>query len=433
MGRGEYLEHKGKELAARMTYLADASPFYRRLLKRVRKDLEGVTPEGLPALLDRVPYTIKEDLRRGFPRAFLATEWTSIRAYFESSGTSDGSIRSSRSMALRTTRDLERDIERRLPAFLGDGAGQVAVVNLPFAVTSSALGFYTALAKAGFITVAADQGQLLCSHTRTADLAQGLDASVLVTADPLLLRDVVLYDTGVDFLQKSRLKWILCVGVPLSRGRREWIRQQYGIAVLPYYGLSEFGAVGVPDRQGRMYVHDDFFIEIHNPRNPDSPAGEIVIWDLVGEGSPLIRYQTGDVGRVEFEADEMGKPRTYLEVLGRRSEVIFDGERYLLPTAFQDLVTGFTGISPVHRVTIDGEESLQLTLDVQLCSAAGEAELDALRRRADALTSIPITVRPHKFGDLFPAVYGQEMYKGAQTAKSMAFHDRRRGQWIVTY
>lgn len=430
-----YRQHHATRLLARIRALSESSPFYRRLMRRVRRDLLSEHVPDLVDLMDRVPFTLKDDLRRNFPFGFMAVERDKVIAYHESSGTTDGSIHSSRSMSLRTRLDIQKDGRRRMPDFMGHGAGKVAVVNLPFALTSSATGFYAALQAAGYVTVAADQGQFLSSYTRVADLLRSLEARVLVTSDPLLLRDVALFDTGIDVLKDSCLEWILCVGVPLSRARRDWIRNRFGIQVLSFYGLSEFGAVGVPDENGRVYVHEDFFVEVLNPKDPNALAGELVIWDMTSEGSPLMRYQTGDVGRIEPGRDSQGSPRLFLEVLGRVSEVIFDGANFVLPATVQDLFVGLENLSPVHRVTVEGDspESMTMALDVQLYDPLDPREVGILEGRARRITTIPIEVRTHKFGELFPGLYSQEIYRNAQSAKSLAFHDKRRGQWVVTY
>jgi phenylacetate-CoA ligase len=399
------------------------------------REIAGGQFESLSELIEKIPFTLKDDLRRNFPYGFLAANRADIVAYHESSGTTGGSIHGSRSMSLRTRQDVERDSCRRLPPHLDHGAGKTAIINLPFALTSSATSFYLALREAGYMTVAADQGQLLSSYTRVADLVRSLEANLLVTSDPLLLRDIALFDTGTDILRGSALEAIFCVGVPLSRRRRDWIERTFGVRVYGYYGLTEFGAVGVPDGNGRTYVHDDFFIELNNPKDPSAPNGELVIWDLAAEGSPLLRYQTGDVGAVELGRDALGAPRLYLEVLGRVSEAVFDGLNFLMPTTFQDLLVDLANVSPIHRVAVSGEstEAMRITLDVQLYDADDQSAVADLDARAKTATEIPVAVRAHKFGELFPALYGQDIYRTTQATKSLSFHDERRGEWVVTY
>lgn len=430
-----YKQHHAERVIARIQAVSEASPYYKRLLRRVVREIAGGQCVALAELIEKIPFTVKDDLRRNFPYGFLATDRADIIAYHESSGTTAGSIHGSRAMSLRTRQDIERDSRRRLPPHLGDGAGKTAIVNLPFALTSSATSFYTALRDAGYMTVAADQGQLLSSYTRVADLVRSLGANLLVTSDPLLLRDIALFDTGVDILRDSTLEAILCVGVPLSRRRRDWIERSFGIKVYGYYGLTEFGAVGVPDGHGGIYVHDDFFVELHNSKKAGVLAGELVIWDLASQGSPLLRYQTGDVGAIEPGVDAQGAPRLYLEVLGRASEAVFDGVNFLMPTTFQDLLVDLANVSPVHRITVSGEstEAMRITLDVQLYDIADDSAVAELDERAKAETEIPVSVRAHKFGELFPALYDQNIYRSTQTTKSLAFHDERRGEWVVTY
>lgn len=410
--------------------LGESSAFYKRLLKRAMRAVDA-DPTG--AAIGEVPFTTKEDLRRGFPRAFLMSAWEDIVAYYESSGTTNGSINSSRTMSLKTRADLDRDAVRRLPAHIGAGKGQVAVVNLPYAVTSSAHGFHRALESSGCVVVAADQGQQLSSYTRVGDLVRGLEARMLVTADPFLLRDVYLYDTGTDLFELDHLEYILTVGVPLSPRLREHALATHGTKIMPYYGMSEFGAVGVPDEQGRMYVHEDFHLELKSPEGMVN-AGELVLWDLASEGAPIIRYQTGDVGRVEYFQDAVGKTRCFLEVVGRMKEAIFDGQSYLFPVYFQDLLVGVPGVSPIHRVSVTGEERPTITLDVQVMEPRHKAGAIAeIERRAKELTSLVVEVRAHTWGQLFESVYSQQQFRNVQTAKTMSFHDMRKGEFLVTY
>lgn len=417
-------------LVQRVRQLAEQSPFYKRLLKRA---VQGLQVEPASQDLAQVPVTTKEDLRRGFPRSFLVSPWEDIAAYFESSGTTNGSINSSRTMSLKTRKDLARDAERRLPAHLNAGRGQVAVVNLPYAVTSSAHGFHRALESAGCVVVAVDQGQQLASFTRVGDLLMSLEARILVTADPFLLRDIYLYDTGTDIFELPNLEYILTVGVPLSRAAREEVRSRYGKKIMPYYGMSEFGAVGVPDDQGRMYVHEDFFLELRSPEGMVN-AGELILWDLQSEGAPLIRYQTGDVGRVEYITQADGQTRCVLEVVGRMKEAIFDGTTYLFPVYFQELLVGIPGISPIHRVSVEGEERPSITLDLQVTEPRLAASAVAeVQRRAAALTVLPVTIQTHPWGKLFDSTYSQQQFRNVQTAKTMSFHDKRKGEFLVTY
>jgi phenylacetate-CoA ligase len=126
--------------------------------------------------------------------------------------------------------------------------------------------------------------------------------------------------------------------------------------------------------------------------------------------------------------------RCVLEVVGRMKEAIYDGQTYLFPVYFQDLLVGVRGVSPIHRVSISGEERPTITLDVQLTDPRHKAaSINEIERRAKELTSLTVDVRTHAWGQLFESVYSQQQFRNVQTAKTMAFHDTRKGEFLVTY
>jgi phenylacetate-CoA ligase len=416
-------------LLRQLRHVAENSPFYRRLLRRFWKEHDAGAPLDR-ASFQRIGFTTKDDLRQHFPHGFRAVPMNDIAGYFESSGTSTGDIGSSRCAAWRTADDLARDRARRIAAMRHIDRASVAIVHLPYALTSSALCFHQALQEAGLVPVALDQGQILSSPSRVIDLCEALQASILVTSDPWLLRDIALHERGEDPFLSLPLKAVATVGLPLSAARRRDFGQRFGVDVLPYYGLSELGAVGLPDA-GRIAVSEDFLLEIHNPSNPGAAVGEIVVTDLLQRAAPLIRYRTGDVGQLEIGPNG----QIHIEIFGRLSEAIPDGEHFLMPTDFQDLFTGLENTSPVHRVTVSGggnDDPVLVRVDAQQYRDDA-SERAMLEERLGRLTRHPTQFHVHRLGELFPDAYSQHLHRTAQLSKRMAFHDERRRDWIVTY
>lgn len=415
-------------LLHQLRHAADHSPFYRRLLRRFWKERDAGAPFD-QAAFQRIGFTTKDDLRQHFPHGFRAVPMDEIAGYFESSGTSTGDIGSSRCAAWRTADDLARDRARRIAAMRHIARASVAIVHLPYALTSSAQCFHQALQEAGLVPVALDQGQLLSSPSRVIELCEALQASILVTSDPWLLRDIALHERGEDPFLSLPLKAVATVGLPLSPARRRDFGQRFGVDVMSYYGLSELGAVGLPDA-GRIAVSEDFLVEIHNPSNPQATVGEIVVTDLLQRASPLIRYRTGDVGRLEVGSGG----QVHIEVFGRLSEAIPDEDQFLMPTDFQDLFIGLENTSPVHRVTVSGggDDLVVVRVDVQQYRE-DTSESATLEERLRRLTRHPTQVQVHRLGELFPDAYSQSQHRTAQLSKRMAFHDERRRDWIVTY
>ncbi|HIE03689.1 MAG TPA: phenylacetate--CoA ligase family protein, partial [Candidatus Latescibacteria bacterium] len=76
-----------------------SSPYYKEVLGR-----EGISPERIRSVEDlgRIPFTTKEDLRRGFPYGFLAVPKDELVRLHASSGTTG-----TPTVVYHTRRDLE--------------------------------------------------------------------------------------------------------------------------------------------------------------------------------------------------------------------------------------------------------------------------------------------------------------------------------------
>ncbi len=434
----DYFETQKEVLNNRIVDLGNGSPFYKRLLRRTVKKIESGEQIDF-TFYNEIPRTTKDDLKRNHPFGLLKADKSEIRGYFESSGTTDESIGSSKTSSLRTGNDLERDYRRRVPEWMaGVEKGDFAVIHLPYALTSSGVAFHDALSKLGIVPVALDQGHSFSSYSRVYDLLKTLEAKVLVCSNPLLLRDIILYEQKEDLFKLPSLQYILMVGTAFSEKSRRLIEERSGKKVGLFYGMSEFGAIGVPCSKGHVHIHPDFFIEILNPNNTDehysqgSLGGEMVLTDLKSEGTPFLKYRTGDAGRIYFEecGCEMNNPR--IEVFGRLKDVIKDNDKLLFPTDFQDLLAGLEHTSPIHKLVAKGEEEILLELHIQQVTESKE-ELDIIEDRIKSLTNIPISIITYKFGELFEDIYNQGFYRTTQKVKTMSFHDERKGEWIITY
>ena len=122
-------------------------------------------------------------------------------------------------------------------------------------------------------------------------VAQPGFARTLCLAAPELSPRAVLL--SADYIPKSFVKLI----------ERIW-----GCTVYTHYGMTETGfGLAVDCRcRGGMHIRDDeFMVEIIDPETlrplPDGETGEIVLTTLCERAMPLIRYRTGDIGRLITE------------------------------------------------------------------------------------------------------------------------------------
>jgi Coenzyme F390 synthetase len=100
-----------------------------------------------------------------------------------------------------------------------------------------------------------------------------------------------------------------------------------GCRVYRHYGLTEVGLGGAVEcgQRAGPHLRDDIWAEILDPasgRPVSSPgqAGEITLTPLTRRGMPLIRYRTGDEGRLRPEPCACGSILPRLEVFGRLAD-----------------------------------------------------------------------------------------------------------------
>lgn len=117
---------------------------------------------------------------------------------------------------------------------------------------------------------------------------------------------------------RIRPRIIMTGAEQLVGNARADLEAAFACPVFDSYGLTETGLIGCecPERNG-LHVEDDYMIVeiVRNGRRVDpGEEGEIVATNLTNLLQPLIRYRTGDVGRVTYEECPCGSayPRIML-------------------------------------------------------------------------------------------------------------------------
>lgn len=123
--------------------------------------------------------------------------------------------------------------------------------------------------------------------------------------------------------------------------------------VFTHWGMTETGyggGVQCGAREGYHLRDEDLLLEVVNPETgmpvPDGEEGELVLTTLKRKGMPLIRYRTGDMGRMLTERCGCGclKPRL-AQVKGRLDDsfLLSDGRR-LSMHRLDELLFGIDGV-----------------------------------------------------------------------------------------
>ena len=169
------------------------------------------------------------------------------------------------------------------------------------------------------------------------------------------------------------IKGMMTAGERITPEVREWMEQVWGCPVYSTYGLTEAcGGVGGECIRKNGYHLDEFLnmVEIDEP--DDDGYGEIILTTLSRRCMPLIRYRTGDVGKLIRDRCGCGLPSHRLErVPGRVDEKIKIGTAYFLPNVFDKAIHRLDEVRRDYQLVAYWEgnkEVLELNLETDAAS-----------------------------------------------------------------
>ncbi len=119
-----------------------------------------------------------------------------------------------------------------------------------------------------------------------------------VTADPVAIAEMLRWDVPTG------PKAIFSTAVELSPGLKTRAEERFGCAVIDWYSSTETGPIAftAPDGDGLQIASPDIYVEaVDEDGYPVGPGetGELTVTGGRNPYVPLLRYRTGDFGRVE--------------------------------------------------------------------------------------------------------------------------------------
>jgi phenylacetate-CoA ligase len=188
-------------------------------------------------------------------------------------------------------------------------------------------------------------------------------------------------DEGID-LAASPVRAVVVAGepggsIPATRSR---IEAAWGARVFDHSGLTEVGpmAIECPANPAGLHVlEDDYLAEVVEPSTgepvPAGQVGELVVTNLGRLGSPLIRYRTSDLVRVDPRPCPCGSPYRRLDggILGRADDMIHLRGNNVYPGALEALLRRFPEVAE-YRVEVDQSAALTaLRVEVEPVNGGG--------------------------------------------------------------
>jgi phenylacetate-CoA ligase len=342
----------------------DSVPFYRRKL-----DEAGVTPADIRSLRDvqRLPFTIKDDMRANYPYGLFATPMKDIVRIHSSSGTTGKPT-----VVGYTRRDLDTwsELCARFICAAGVGPDDIAQVAFGYGLFTGGFGLHYGLERVGASVIPASAGNTERHVMLLTDF--GSTAVVCTPSYAIHLAEAVHAAGKRD---RIKLRWGLFGAEPWTNEMRAEIESKLGLSATDNYGLSEIIGPGVSgeceERKDGLHVSEDHFLaEIVDPETleplPFGAHGELVITTLTKEALPLLRYRTRDITRLNPEPCACGRTTTRMEkVRGRTDDMLIVRGVNVFPSQIESVLLECEGTAPHYLLVLRKEGALD-ALEVQV-------------------------------------------------------------------
>ncbi|HSG98962.1 MAG TPA: hypothetical protein VLB27_02865 [candidate division Zixibacteria bacterium] len=169
---------------------------------------------------------------------------------------------------------------------------------------------------------------------------------------PVLLEYVatVVLEKGWTF---PAPKYVVVTAEKLTESARTTIEKAFGCPALDRYASREFGVVAdqVPGTNYLRIAPANVIVEIAPIDTADPSFGELVITDLLNVGMPMIRYRTGDVGRLTRVGPDGRQEWRLSEISGRTTDLLVTREgRIVSGTAVDPFFEEYIGYDQLQVV-----------------------------------------------------------------------------------
>ena len=357
-------------LQQHLGYLHQASPFYRELFSR-----SGFTPRDCRSLSDlqQLPFSSKVALAE-HNLQFLAVDEELVVDICQTSGTTGGPV-----TIWQTEKDLQRLARNEQLAFTAAGIGRGDKVLIGAALDRTfmaGLAYFLGLREIGASAIRAGSGQLAL----VGELVRQQRPNVLVGVPSLFLALARRFQqSGVD-PSKLGIEKLICIGEPIRNPDLslaplgQALHESWGGQVLGTYASTEM-ATAFADCTvgcGGHLLPELILVEIVADDGQPVPAGmpgEVVVTPLGIEGTPLLRYRTGDIASLHTEPCACGRKTPRLgPIIGRRAQMLKCRGTTLFPAAISSALHGIEAIQG-HYLEVEREFDLSDRLRVVVGSS----------------------------------------------------------------
>lgn len=346
---------------------SEAVPFYREAFRALGLSLQDITSLDSIRLL---PFTVKDDLRNGFPYKMLAVPLDNCVRVHTSSGTTGSAV-----AILHTQKDMENWTGLVARCLYGVGVRKSDIFQnmAGYGLFTGGLGFHYGAEKIGALTIPMGAGNSKKQVQLVIDL--GTTAAHIMPSFAFYLMKV-FKEMGIDPKRDTKLRTMFLGAEPHSENTRQRIESFYGVDAYNSYGLSEANGPGVAFechlKDGLHIWQDNFILEIIDPKGnepvPEGEIGELVYTTLNREAMPLIRYRSRDLA--SFIPEPCGCGRTHCRISriqGRLDDMIIWKGVNIFPLQIEKILMEIPEVMETYLIVLETKnEADYMTVQIEV-------------------------------------------------------------------
>lgn len=281
-------------------FVYENNEYYREKLKKINFNInKDISIEDF----EKIDFLTKQELRDN-PYLILSVPREIISQIYTSTGTTGGE----NIYMMHTLYDLlVNDFAPKVDKLFNIYKGDVVINALPYEMSSSGQSFHRVVQFEREATVIpVGKGGFYSEPSKTLKIIKDLQANILISTPSYVMNLLSIgKNLKYNFEKDFNLKQIWLTGEGCSNNFRKRIETEWKCCAKFYYGSLEGGPLGIECdfKNGYHITQGHSYIEIINPKTglvlKPMEIGEIVITTLLREGSPLIRYRTGDIGYID--------------------------------------------------------------------------------------------------------------------------------------
>jgi phenylacetate-CoA ligase len=379
-------------LTEQLKYVLAHSPFYQSKKQEIDRVLSDFTLENWSTL----PFTTKDDLCKQ-NEAFCAIPRTKIADLSTTSGTSGEAV-----TIYQSKNDLARLAQNEARSFQLAGLKKGDLIQL---MTTMDRQFMAGLA----YFLGAQEAEMGLIRTGPGLPELQLDSILknkpnAIIAVPSFILTLIQHasEKNID-LNATSVERIICIGEAirdeeLNPNRlAEAITSKWNVALFSTYASTEMATAFTEcSAQNGCHLNEDLlYLELldeHGNAVEDNTIGEIVITTIGIEGTPLLRYKTGDLAKKYSAPCTCGRKSLRLgPILGRKNQLIKYKGTSIYPQGIFDVLDQTNFVQQYHvlvqKDSLDNDQ-LIILLDDKL---EGNSELVRLKAHFQAnLKVVPV-------------------------------------------